>query len=197
MCFERPEKMPVALVSRENVIERLTDSFRRYGYEGATLARLEQSTGLKRPSLYHHFPGGKDEMARVVLDNANAWLSDHVLQPLADIGDPKQKLTLMTQALNRFYESGKESCLLGILSFGDARDLFQTPIRRALQKWIDAIATVLVEAGFPKAVAVVRAENAIRDIQGALVISRGLNSAKPFQRTIAELTDRLLSSTEE
>jgi TetR/AcrR family transcriptional regulator, lmrAB and yxaGH operons repressor len=185
--------MPAALMNREDIVERLTSTFRRYGYDGATLVRLEQATGLKRPSLYHHFPGGKDEMAKVVLDSVNEWLSVHVLEPLAESGDPKRKLHGMTRALNRFYESGKQSCLLGVLSFGDARDLFQDSVRRALQVWRDAIAAVLLDAGFARQDALVRAENAIRDIQGALVVSRALNSTKPFQRTMDELADRLLA----
>lgn len=54
-------------MSKEEVIAQLTKVFRQYGYEGATLARLSEATGLGKASLYHHFPKGKEEMAAVVL----------------------------------------------------------------------------------------------------------------------------------
>ena len=55
--------MPAALASREVVLERLLATFRDQGYDGASLAELSAATGLGKSSLYHHFPGGKVDMA--------------------------------------------------------------------------------------------------------------------------------------
>lgn len=38
---------------KEEVIPKLVSVFRHYGYEGATVSRLSQATGLKKASLYH------------------------------------------------------------------------------------------------------------------------------------------------
>ena len=65
--------MPAAQASRDEVVDRLLTAFRRKGYDGASLADLSAATGLGRSSLYHYFPGGKEEMARAVLDRADAW----------------------------------------------------------------------------------------------------------------------------
>ena len=53
---------------REEVVDRLTRVFRREGYDGASLARLSEATGLGRSSLYHHFPRGKEDMADAVFE---------------------------------------------------------------------------------------------------------------------------------
>ncbi|NJR74520.1 MAG: helix-turn-helix transcriptional regulator, partial [Scytonema sp. CRU_2_7] len=53
--------------SKEKVIVQLTKVFRQYGYEGATLARLSEATGLGKASLSSPFPKGKEEMAAAVL----------------------------------------------------------------------------------------------------------------------------------
>ena len=53
--------------SRADVIQALIDVFRRCGYDGATLSSISEATGLGRASLYHHFPGGKQEMAAVAI----------------------------------------------------------------------------------------------------------------------------------
>ncbi len=55
----RMSESPVKL----ELITILDDVFRRRGYEGATLSVLSRACGLGKASLYHHFPGGKDEMA--------------------------------------------------------------------------------------------------------------------------------------
>ena len=54
-------------MSKEEVITKLVPVFRRYGYEGATVSRLSEATGLKKASLYYHFQGGKEQMAEAVL----------------------------------------------------------------------------------------------------------------------------------
>jgi len=184
--------MPTALLTRDEVLECLTTTFRRFGYDGATLSRLEAFTGLKRSSLYHHFPAGKEEMAREVLAHANRWLQVNVIEPLQTPGDPQRKIDAMCAALASFYASGKESCLLNVMCFGDARDLFQDSVKQAMRQWITALSHPLIASGVGRAEATRRAEDAIRDIQGALVMSRTLNSTQPFHRTLAELTARML-----
>ncbi len=58
------------------LISILDEVFRRRGYDGATLSVLSRACGLGKASLYHHFPGGKDEMADVLLQRAVAQLND-------------------------------------------------------------------------------------------------------------------------
>ncbi len=55
--------MPAPLLPREEVLDRLAAAFRRDGYDGASIARLSAATGLGKASLYHYFPGGKQDMA--------------------------------------------------------------------------------------------------------------------------------------
>lgn len=185
--------MPAALIPKEVVLDRLTRVFRELGYEGATLSRLSQATGLVRASLYHYFPSGKEAMAAAVLARANDWVEEHVLAPLAGPGTPAERLDAMAEALNTFYAGGRDGCLLGLLSQGDARDLFQRQVNAALLRWSGAVAAVLEEAGLPSNLARERGEDAMIQVQGALVISRGLGTTEPFSRTVSELPARLLA----
>jgi AcrR family transcriptional regulator len=112
--------MPAALITKDEVLDRLTRVFREAGYEAATLSRLSQATGLVKASLYHYFPGGKHDMAAAVLGRANSWLESQVLAPLAGVGTPKERLEAMAVALDAYYSGGRDGCLLGLLSQGDA-----------------------------------------------------------------------------
>lgn len=166
--------------------------FRQYGYEGATLTRISEATGLGRASLYHHFPKGKEEMATAVLEYVDRWMAENILNPLKADGNPGDRLQNMVTKVNALYESGGRPCILAALSMGDSHDLFYRQIQTALQSWIDAISQVLIDDGIDAANARLRAENAILQIQGALILSRGLNNTAPFQRVLQQLPDELL-----
>jgi AcrR family transcriptional regulator len=40
---------------RREILDRSRACFARYGYEGATVRRLEEATGLSRGAIFHHF----------------------------------------------------------------------------------------------------------------------------------------------
>ena len=45
-------------MSKDTAVPQLLTVFQRYGYEGATLAKLSAATGLGKASLYHYFSQG-------------------------------------------------------------------------------------------------------------------------------------------
>ncbi|NND49803.1 MAG: TetR/AcrR family transcriptional regulator, partial [Rhizobiales bacterium] len=67
---------------------RLVDIFRREGFDGASLTILAKGTGLGRASFYHHFPGGKSDMARAAYERASRDFTKAVLAPLAGSSPP-------------------------------------------------------------------------------------------------------------
>ncbi|MBD1934344.1 hypothetical protein [Funiculus sociatus] len=56
------------------------------------------------------------------------------------------------------------------------------------------MAQVLIEAGFNSDTARQKAEDAILQIQGSLVLARGLNDTAPFKRVIKRLPEYLLNA---
>ncbi|NJL82437.1 MAG: TetR/AcrR family transcriptional regulator [Chloroflexaceae bacterium] len=181
-------------MSKTEAIAKLVPVFRHYGYEGATVSRLSQATGLGKASLYHYFPKGKSEMAAAVLEYVERRFAQTVIAPLHSPGDPQHRLQSMCQSLSEFYNSGREACLLSILSHGEANTLFHQAIQTALTTWIEAIAQVLQEANCDRELAWERAEDAAIQIQGALILARVLDRTEPFQRIIAYLPRKLLAS---
>jgi TetR/AcrR family transcriptional regulator, lmrAB and yxaGH operons repressor len=184
-------------MSKEKLILQLLDLFRRYGYEGATLSKISQFTGLGKASLYHHFPGGKEDMVNAVLDYLEHWLEANILKPLRDRENASDRLIEMCDRVNDLYQGGEQCCLFGVLLLGEARDLFQERIKICLKAWIDAIAAVVMEAGIDEHLARQRAEDAIARIQGTLILARGLNDLEPFQRTLKLLPEELVLKREE
>jgi TetR/AcrR family transcriptional regulator, lmrAB and yxaGH operons repressor len=176
---------------KDTYIPCLLQLFRQYGYDGATLARISQATGLGKASLYHHFPGGKDEMVQAVMDYLERWLAEHVLPSLQGEGTAVEKLQHMCDRLSQLYESGRQPCMSATLLLGSARDLFQDCVQARYCAWISAVAQVLIAAGLDRATAQQRGEDMIITIQGSLIVAQGLNRPDVFQRSLQQLPQQL------
>ena len=179
--------MPRREIDSEKLLDRLMDVFRRYGYEGASLSRIAEATGLQRASLYHRFPGGKAEMVVAALERGYTHLETYVLAPLAETGDPARRVKKMALRLSEFFKGGRQSCLLDTLSLGNESEEVRKHIERSLTTWRDAMARVAREAGLAPGAAQRRAEEALVGIQGTLVVARGAGDSKPFHRVLKNL----------
>ena len=186
--------MPLNKVSDQHLFDQLLEVFRVHGYEGASLSLISEATGLKRASLYHRFPGGKEEMARSILKHADELFATEILAPLNASGDPKSRIRLMAKRLNEFYKGGRGSCLLDTLSLGGAHTGLLKGIQASINAWTDVMAAVSREAGLSAAKARRRAEDALVQIQGSLVVARITGDPAPFTRTLKALPELLTDS---
>ena len=178
-------------MAQETYLPVLFHLFRRHGYDGVSLAKIAEATGLGKASLYHHFPGGKAEMVEATLAYSGRWMAQNIIEPLQGEGEPRARLVEMCDRISTLYGAGEQPCLLASLTLGGSRDKFHGAIGVRLRALIDAIAAVLIEAGLASELAQQRGEDAVIMIQGALIVSRGIDDPGPFQRAIAQLPERL------
>ena len=82
---------PVA--GRAELLPLLAEVFRAHGYEGATLSLIGEATGLGKGSLYHFFPGGKQQMATEVLAEIDGWFEANIFAALRSSRDPARAAT--------------------------------------------------------------------------------------------------------
>mgnify|MGYP002713055921 CR=1 FL=1 len=70
---------------RGEIIDAARVCFAHYGYEGATVARLEEATGKTRGAIFHHF-GDKETLFLAIAeaDAEEAVLSSGVLAQLVE-----------------------------------------------------------------------------------------------------------------
>ena len=182
--------MQKAATQRADTLSALAEVFREQGYAGASLTVLGQATGLGKGSLYHFFPGGKEEMLAAVLAEIDGWFEVNVFTPLADKRDPDHAINAMFERVDGYFRSGRRVCLVGVLAVGDIRDRFADPVRSYFARWIAALAAALAEAGRSDAEAAALAEEVVASIQGAIVLARALDDASVFSRTMTKLRER-------
>ncbi|MEQ8768081.1 MAG: TetR/AcrR family transcriptional regulator [Planctomycetota bacterium] len=178
-------------IDDDALFEKLLVLFRRNGFVGTRLSDIARETGLQKASLYHRFPGGKVEMARVVLERAFGELEATVLAPLREPGEVLTRARRGLRGLEAFYHGGQAACLFETLSLGEDAGELRALIQRAVQACLDAFTALAKDAGLPSATAKRRAADAIVQIQGALVLARIQESPQVFRRLIRDLPDRL------
>ncbi|TPN89984.1 TetR/AcrR family transcriptional regulator [Mesorhizobium sp. CU2] len=164
--------------------------FREHGYEGASLALIGAATGLGKGSLYHFFPGGKEEMAGAVIAHIDGWFEDNVFAPLRDSADPRAGIGQMLEATDSYFRSGRRVCLIGAFALEESRDLFAGQIKDYFGRWVRHLADALARSGHTEAEAAELAEDAVASIQGALTLARAAADASVFSRALRRLRMR-------
>ncbi|MBV8637828.1 MAG: TetR/AcrR family transcriptional regulator [Candidatus Eremiobacteraeota bacterium] len=185
--------MPAALIPRDEVVRRLFDAFRTFGYEGATLARLSEATGLGRASLYHYFPEGKDGMAREVIALAREWIKSNVNAPLVNVGEPAtSRLKTALRNVANGYDNGRAACLINIFGIGDANDVVREALRETASLYSHGFERLLLDAGVQKSKAREISFDTVIQIEGALVLARALDDRSVFTKRIQKLEKQYL-----
>ena len=184
--------MPAPLLTRDEILARLLEVFRSRGYEGASMTLISKEIGLGKASLYHHFPGGKDEMVAEVLKHVDGILEQFVIAPLTGPGAPEAKLNTMIKNIDQFYCGGEKGCVLDSLSIKAGSDASGIKLKEQMKAWIKAMESVSKESGCDAREARERAEEAMASIQGALVVARAIDNKSVFQRALKRLPEQLL-----
>jgi|SRR5689334_14055280 TetR/AcrR family transcriptional regulator, lmrAB and yxaGH operons repressor len=183
--------MPATKVTEDVLLTKIAEVFRMYGYEGASIRLLSEATGLERASLYHRFPGGKEEMAAAVVTRTCEWFQDNVFAPLQAAGSPPGKLRRVAANLRDFYRRGTLWCVLDSMTLGGGTEAIRSGIRAAYAAWIDAFDRVAREAGLSASAARSRAQAGLIQIEGSLVVARVTGDPKPFLRVVQSLPELL------
>ena len=182
--------MPRIVAERADALPALAEVFREHGYEGASLSLIGAATGLGKGSLYHFFPGGKEEMAKAVLGEIDAWFEQHVFATLREATRPEEGLAAMLDAVDGYFRSGRRVCLVGAFALGDTRDRFAREIHGYFSRWAAALCAALARGGRGAAAAAALAEEILADIQGAIVLARALDDPGAFARAVTRLRRR-------
>ncbi|MGH1493519.1 MAG: TetR/AcrR family transcriptional regulator [Acidimicrobiales bacterium] len=182
--------MRPASISDRNLLTALTEVVSRFGVEGASLTRLSEASGLKRASLYHRFPGGKDEIVDAVVDHTADRFGKAMKVAYAD-GDPAERASELATAIGEYYAQGASSCLIIALSVSSDED--REGAARCVSGWSDALENIALDAGLSASQAHIAAVDAVAAIEGALVISATTGETDSFERALASLPRRLTS----
>jgi TetR/AcrR family transcriptional regulator, lmrAB and yxaGH operons repressor len=160
----------------------------RRGVRGVGLLDVVAEAGAPRGSIYHHFPGGKDEVVVAALALAAAGAESAILKAGKDSGSPQQAVRRIA-AVFRFLPE-KSGWTTGCPVAATAIDgehqggAVQHAVNDAFSRWGTAAASVLRDAGLPAKEAEAKGIALIATLEGALLLARGLRSAAPYDTAV-------------
>jgi AcrR family transcriptional regulator len=179
--------MANATIDSVELFNRLKSVFRKYGYEGATLSIISKAVGLKRASLYHRFPAGKQAMAEFVLAEVGKWIEENMVQLCYSNESPQVRLEKLIEKTSELYENGYSACIWRVFSLGESLKLFQPIIETQVRGLLSGFTHFFEEIGYSNAVAQRKSIDLLANLQGRLVLVSALGDVSIFQDYLAEM----------
>ena len=163
-------------IERATLLQDIHNVFVKRGYDGATLAHLSDATGLSKASLYHHFPGGKSEMAATLMRQCTSDLHRLAFSQLTVDAKPGDRLRAFTNGFFQYLKKSEGQCLLAVLTFHRAASDDLDPLHKDLaqqwQAWLADLSQTFEANGCKPKRARRQASNLVARLYGSLVITQ-------------------------
>jgi TetR/AcrR family transcriptional repressor of lmrAB and yxaGH operons len=177
--------------TRERLIAAMTDALRRRGLHGIGLTELLAQAGAPKGVLYHHFPGGKTELAVAaiddVVDRMLGWLDGLLAKERDPIEAARQWMQGATQSLSSTgFHAGCPLASVALESTPDDHALREA-LARAFATLRERIAQALEGAGEPRESAQGVAALIVAAYEGGLLQARVAHSTEPIQQATQTL----------
>lgn len=165
--------------------------FREHGYEGATLNKLASASGLGKASLYHHFPGGKAEIAATLLRQAVSRLEKAAFSRLSKRGSAANRLAEFVDGFVAYTDNGASPCLIVAFSQGSAWEVHGASIAEQFRSWRALLASTLEEAGYKPKRAQREASTLLGQLYGDLLLAKLQNDPRHFRQSVKRIKKNL------
>ncbi len=176
--------------TKQRMVRGAAELLRQRGYTGTGFREVIELTGAPRGSIYHHFPGGKSQLAGEAVDHVGALARDVIAAPLADadpIGALRGFVELWRADFERSgYRAGCPIAAVAVENHDEAPELLDAAAR-AFDNWRSAFSDCLRAAGVPTARAQRLANLVVSAVEGAIVLSRAERDPAPLLDVAAEL----------
>ena len=161
---------------------------RERGARATSLDAILAHSGAPRGSVYHHFPGGREQLLREAIDYAGDYVARRIDRAG---GDPLAALDRLFDDYRRNLEAtdfraGCPVVAVAIESSQDGPDLRDCTLA-AFDRWRRAIASALERAGVAAARADELAIHTVASFEGAIILSRAYHDLEPLERGRREL----------
>jgi len=150
-------------------------------------------SGAPRGSVYHHFPGGREQLLREATDYAGAYVAGKLEQafedgPLAAVDRLFDEYAASLEATG--HRAGCPIVAVAVEATEDGHDL-RDEAARAFDRWRSIFRSALQDAGVGEGRADGLALLVISSFEGALILSRAYGDSSPLESARAEVLDRV------
>jgi AcrR family transcriptional regulator len=169
--------------TRERIVETTADLFRRQGYVATGIKQIVAEARAPFGSIYHFFPGGKEELGAEVIRSSGAMylqLFAEIAIAATDVVDAVS--TFFTEAAKDIDASDYEdACPIATVALEVASS--SEPLRQAtadvFDSWLTAATEFFAAAGIERARARTLSFEMLSLLEGAFIFSRAMRTPEP------------------
>jgi AcrR family transcriptional regulator len=177
--------MPAATApTRERVLFTAAELFRRQGYAGTGLKQIGAAAEAPFGSIYHHFPGGKEQLAEEVLRTGGAFFGRLYETVVADEPD-------VVAGVRAFFHGAGETlvatdyldaCPIATVAgeIASTHDALRRACAEVFESWTALLVADLRAAGVAPPRARELGLAVLSALEGAFLLSRTLRSVEPM-----------------
>ncbi len=177
--------MPRRSDTRRRVLDASTQIFRRQGYAATGLKQIVSEGEAPVGSLYHFFPGGKEQVAVQALARWGERSAELIERIFTGSEDPAAAAVfwfgLAAQALLK--SDYADGCPVGAVAceVAGTNEALRVVCAEAFEAWQARVAIQLIAEGVSRQEAKELASFAVAALEGAYMMSRIARSTKPLE----------------
>ena len=183
----------MAVDTKHRILETTAELFRRHGYTGTGLKQIVAAADAPFGSIYHHFPGGKQQLCEEVIRSAGRMYFELVGAVFMAAPDPVSgtRNAFLGAAVTLEATDYADACPIETvaLEVASSDDLLRRACAEVFEEWIGGASAMFRHAGVAEAEARVLAISLINALEGAFVLARTLRSPEPLEAAATTMTD--------
>lgn len=180
--------MPRTTDAKSKFIETAALLFQERGYNGVGLTEIIEKSDAPKGSFYHHFPGGKDELAKESVKSASIFMARRMSGAFEQAETFNEGVVNLFERVADWFEQSdwKRGCPITTIALETtpSNEFIAKYVRKAFSVWVEGIADHAIRLGF-EGDATKQAEMILTQIEGAWIMSRIQQSRRPFEHMIA------------
>jgi AcrR family transcriptional regulator len=178
---------------RERMIVSTALLVRERGARATSLDAVLEHSGAPRGSVYHHFPGGREQLLREATDYAGEYVAQRLERNVAE--DPLAALDSLLEEyrarlLASDFRAGCPVVAVAVESGEDGPDL-RDHVVAAFDRWRQVFARGFAAAGIDEGRAEELALLVVSGFEGALILSRAYKDLGPLESMVREIGGRI------
>src|SRR5579872_2607412 len=170
--------------TRQRIVDATAEGFRRQGYVGTGLKQIASEADAAFGSLYHFFPGGKEELGAEVI----RWSGRMYMQLFIDVAIAEPDVVtavgrFFTDAARDVEASGyADACPIATVALEVSS--ISEPLREAcaevFESWLTSATSYFEGAGIEEGEARRLAWQMLSLLEGAFIFSRAMRTTEPI-----------------
>ena len=186
--------------TRARLLSSAADLFQRQGFNGTSIKQITDDADATTGSLYHFFPGGKDELAaEAITTSGAAYLA--LFQGIADVPDMRgaDAIVLLFDGAAATLEQSDyvDACPIFTVAHevASANESLRIACQRVFASWTAAAARLLRTSGVDDTRAAQLASTVVAALGGAFILARTAKNADHMRATGRDLQALLVGAS--